>query len=168
MQFLGVASRPKLLDRVRLAIRSRHYSRRSEQAYVHWIRHFIVFHDKRHPSKWALPKSHSTCRGWRPSGASARQPRIRRSAPCSFSTSRLHIDVGPIDHVPRAKMPVRLPVVLSREEVGRLLGRLPETTWLLVALLYGAGLRLQECLELRVKDLDFDQHQIVRSPFDKL
>jgi integrase len=73
----------------------------------------------------------------------------------------LHVDVGAIEHVPRARTPVRVPVVLSREEVARVMTRLTGTSWIIVALLYGAGLRLVECLELRVKDIDFDRHQIV-------
>jgi hypothetical protein len=73
----------------------------------------------------------------------------------------LRIDVGAIEDVPRGKMPHRLPVVLSVEEVGRFIQQVRGTMWIVVALLYGAGLRLQECLELRVKDIDFDQHQIV-------
>ena len=73
----------------------------------------------------------------------------------------LRIEIGAIEQVPRAKMPHRVPVVLSLEEVGNILTRLQGTMWLIGALLYGTGLRLQECLELRVKDLDFDQHQIV-------
>jgi integron integrase len=73
----------------------------------------------------------------------------------------LHIEVEGIEHVPRAKMPTRVPVVLSREEVAALVKHLEGTMWIVGALLYGTGLRLQECLDLRVKDIDFDQHQIV-------
>ena len=73
----------------------------------------------------------------------------------------LGVDIGPIEHVPRARMPDKLPVVLSREEVGQLITHVDGTMWLIVALLYGAGLRLEECLDLRVKDLDFDRNQIV-------
>jgi integron integrase len=73
----------------------------------------------------------------------------------------LRIEIGAIEQLPRAKMPHRVPVVLSIEEVGNILTHLQGTMWIIGALLYGAGLRLQECLELRVKDLDFDQHQIV-------
>jgi integron integrase len=72
-----------------------------------------------------------------------------------------HIEVGGIEDVPRGKMPHRLPVVLSVEEAVKVIRQLDGTMWIAVALLYGAGLRLQECLELRVKDIDFDQHQIV-------
>lgn len=73
----------------------------------------------------------------------------------------LGFDIGPIEHVPRARMPDKLPVVLSREEFGQLLEQVDGTMWLIVALLYGTGVRLEECLELRVKDLGFDRNQIV-------
>ena len=73
----------------------------------------------------------------------------------------LCIDVHAIEQVPRAKMPHCVPVVLTLEEVGRILKEVQGTMWIVVALLYGGGLRLQECLELRVKGFDFDQHQIV-------
>jgi integron integrase len=73
----------------------------------------------------------------------------------------LHIEIGPIENVPRARMPVRVPVVLSRDEIARMMKHLDGVTWIMVALLYGAGLRLQECLELRVKDIDLERRQIV-------
>ena len=73
----------------------------------------------------------------------------------------LGVDVGAIEHVPRARMPIRVPVVLSREEVRRVIEKLTGTMWIIVVLLYGAGLRIQDCVELRVKDVDFDRHQIV-------
>jgi integrase len=109
---------PKLLDRVRDAIRTRHYSRRTEEAYATWIRRFIY-------------------------------------------RDVLHLEIGPIEHVPRARTPERVPIVLSTDEVRAVITHVSGSSWLIVALLYGAGLRLQECLELRVKDLDFDRHQIV-------
>ncbi len=73
----------------------------------------------------------------------------------------LGLDLGPIEHTPRARMPDKLPVVLSREEISRLMQHVEGVMWIIVALLYGAGLRLMECLELRVKDLDVDRGQIV-------
>ena len=73
----------------------------------------------------------------------------------------LHIEIGPVEHVPRARTPVRVPVVLSREEVARIMKRLDGVMWIIVVLLYGAGLRLHECLELRVKDIDLERRQIV-------
>lgn len=73
----------------------------------------------------------------------------------------LRVSIGAIEHVPRARTPVRVPVVLSRDEVARILKQLDGSLWIIIALLYGAGLRLQECLELRVKDIDLDRRQIV-------
>lgn len=79
----------------------------------------------------------------------------------------LGLDLGPIEHTPRARMPDKLPVVLSREEIGQLMKHVEGVIWLIVALLYGAGLRLEECLELRVKDLDFDRGQIIETGFGR-
>jgi site-specific recombinase XerD len=157
-----MAASPKLLDRVREAIRTRHYSRRTEEAYVHWIRRFIVFHKLRHPSTmgaddiaafltWLAVRQH----------VSASTQNQALSALLFLYRRVLHMDVGAIEHVPRARTPERVPVVLSRDEVRQVMRGLSGTPWLVVALLYGAGLRLQECLELRVKDIDVDRHQIV-------
>jgi site-specific recombinase XerD len=152
----------KLLDRVRLAIRSRHYSRRTEQAYVYWIRQYIVFHGKKHPSAMGVPdmaKYLTWLATERHVSSSTQNPAF--SALLFLYKHVLRIDVGGIENVPRGKMPHRLPVVLSVEEAVKVIRQLDGTMWIAVALLYGAGLRLQECLELRVKDLDFDQRQIV-------
>ena len=73
----------------------------------------------------------------------------------------LHAEVGPIQQVPRARLPGRLPIVFSRQEVGQILAHVASTIWIVVVLLYGAGLRLKKCLELRVKDIDFDRNQII-------
>jgi integrase len=112
--------------------------------------------------RWELRRSLRSCRVWRAVSVSAHPRRIRHSALYCFSTIMvLRIDVGAIEEVPRAKSSHRVPVVLSREEVGKIFKNIQGTMWMVVALLYGAGLRLQECLELRVKDLDFDRHEIV-------
>jgi integron integrase len=155
------ASPPKLLDRVRTAVRVRHYSRRTEQAYVDWIRRYILFHKKRHPSTMGTAEI-SAFLAWL-----AVQRRVSAStqnqalSALLFLYKVLGLDLGPIEHVPRARMPDKLPVVLSREELGQLMKHVDGTMWLIVALLYGTGVRLEECLELRVKDLDFDRNQIV-------
>jgi len=152
---------PKLLDRVRVAIRTRHYSRRTEQAYVDWIRRFIVFHKKTHPSEMGGPEI-LTFLSWLAveKQVSATTQNQALSALLFLYRHVLGMEIGAVD-VPRAYTPSRVPVVLSREEVGRVLTQLRGTAWLMVALLYGAGLRLQECLELRVKDIDFDRREIV-------
>ena len=158
----GVPPAPKLLDRVRDAIRTRHYSRRTEDAYVHRIRRYIVFHKKIHPSRLGAPEI-SAFLTWlaveqRLSASSQNQA---FSALLFLYRDVLQMEVGAVAQAPRARMPTRLPVVLSREEVRRVLQRLPGVMWIVGALLYGAGLRLQECLELRVKDVDFDLNQVL-------
>jgi integron integrase len=153
---------PKLLDRVRNAIRTRHYSRRTEVAYVNWIRRFIGFHGKAHPATlgapaiaefltWLATKQH----------VSASTQSQALAALVFLYEQVLQIPVGHIEAIVRAKQPLRLPVVLSREEVAAVLAYLRGPMWVIAMLLYGSGLRLQECLELRVKDIDFDRHQIV-------
>jgi integron integrase len=162
VSFPEAGSRPKLLDQVRHAIRLRHYSRRTENTYIHWIRRFIVFHRKKHPSTMGAPEI-AAFLSWLATGqrVSSSTQNQALSALLFLYRHVLRIDVGAIEQVQRAKMPHRVPVVLSREEVGKTLQHVRGTMWIIVAPLYGAGLRLQECLELRVKDIDFDRHQIV-------
>jgi integrase len=156
-----VSAPPRLLDRVRAEIRARHYSRRTEEAYVHWIRRFILFHDKRHPADMggdaiaAFLSSLAT----RLSVAASTQNQAL-SALTFLYREVLGQDPGEIAHVPRARSPVRVPVVLGGDEVRRVLTEMSGTPALVASLLYGAGFRLQECLELRVKDVDFDRHEI--------
>jgi integron integrase len=140
----------------------RHYSRRTEGTYVHWIRRFIVFHQKRHPHTMGAPEI-TAFLSWLATSqqVSASTQNQALSALLFLYRHVLHIDLGPIEPAVRAKVPHRIPVVLSSDEVSRILSRLTGVAWLVVGLLYGAGLRLQECLELRVKDLDFDRHEIV-------
>ena len=160
--FPEAGSRPKLLDRVRHAIRSRHYSRRTEEAYVTWIRRYILFHDKKHPSTMGAPEI-ATFLSWLASARRVTSSTQNQALSAVLFLYRhvLGIEIQAIAQVPRAKMPHRVPVILSLEELGQILTHVHGTVWIVVALLYGAGLRLQECLELRVKDIDFDQHQIV-------
>jgi integron integrase len=153
---------PRLLDRVRLAVRVRHYSPRTEEAYVTWIRRYILFHGKRHPS--ALGPAHiaaflsSLATTGRVSASTQNQA---LSALTFLYRVILGIELGDLPTVVRARQPQRLPVVLDRAEVRLVLDRLRGAAWLVAALLYGAGLRLNECLELRVKDLDFARDQII-------
>ena len=153
---------PKLLDRVRDAVRIRHYSRRTEEAYVHWIRRYIVFHGKAHPSTlgaeaisafltWLAVQQH----------VSASTQNQALSALLFMYRHVLEMDVGKIEQVARARVPTRVPLVLSRDEVAAVMKHLTGRVWVIVVLLYGAGLRIAECLELRVKDIDFDRHQVV-------
>jgi integron integrase len=153
---------PKLLDRVRDAIRARHYSRRTEEAYVVWIRRYIVFHGKVHPSVLgadAIAAFLTWLAVARRVSASTQNQAL--SALLFLYREVQRIDLGPIEHVPRAKTGDRVPVVLSAAVVRAVMAHLTGAPWLVVGLLYGAGLRLQECLELRVKDIDFDRGEIV-------
>ncbi len=154
-------NKPKLLDQVREALRVRHYSLRTEQAYVYWIREFILFHNKQHPASL----------GEDAVSAFLSHLATNRNVAASTQNQALsallflyeHVLGRPLDllkNIVRAKRPERLPVVFTREEVRRILARLDGVEFLMASLLYGAGLRLLECLRLRVKDIDFGYNQI--------
>lgn len=150
------------MDRVRQAIRVRHYSRRTEEAYAGWIRRFLAYHRMRHPSE--LDATHvSEFLSWLATRGhvSASTQNQALSAVLFLYRSVLSIELGTVEGIVRATTPRRLPVVLSRAEVAAILGRLDGAVWLVVALLYGAGLRLQEALELRVKDVDFERGRLI-------
>lgn len=152
---------PKLLDRVRDAIRFKHYSLRTEQAYADWIRRFILFHKKRHPSEMAeaeVTKFLTHLASHENVAASTQNQAL--SALLFLYKEVLKQEIGWLDHVERARKPIRLPVVLSRDEVRSILGRMSGRTRLMACLLYGSGLRLMECVRLRVKDIDFAYAQI--------
>jgi len=152
---------PRLLEQVRAEIRARHYSRRTEDAYVHWIRRFIVFHGRRHPRELRAPEI-SAFLTWlaveRHVAASTQNQAL--SGVLFLYREVLRHDVGVVELLPRARMPSKVPVVLSRSEVRQVLDRLTGVPRIVAMLLYGAGFRLQECLELRVKDLDFERREI--------
>ena len=152
----------KLLDRVRDAIRVKHYSIRTEQAYVNWVRRFILFHDKRHPKDMGADEieEYLTYLAVDRNVAASTQNQAL-SALLFLCQNVLKKDLDrPVDAV-RAKKPKRLPTVLTREEAQQVLAAMSGTPQLIAKLLYGAGLRLIECLSLRVKDVDFGQQQII-------
>ncbi len=152
---------PRLLDQVRIAIRTRHYSRRTEDAYVHWIRRYILFHGKRHPAEMGATHvaAFLTDLAVRCDVAASTQTQAL-SAVLFLYRAVLHADIGDVVDVPRARTVHHVPVVLSVADVRRVLAELSGMPRLVASLLYGAGLRLQECLALRVKDLDFDRREI--------
>jgi integron integrase len=153
-------SPPKLLDQVRQAIRLRHYSRRTEAAYVAWIRRFIVFHRKRHPRELGEPEVTAFVSSLAARGVSASTQNQALNAILFLYSAVLHQQLERMNEIVRAQRPARLPVVLSREEVSALLSQLRGSVWLMASLMYGAGLRLLECVELRVKDLNFDRTEL--------
>jgi integron integrase len=158
------APKPKLLDQVRSILRVNHYSLRTEESYLHWIRRFILFHGKRHPTDLGEADidaflSHLAVEG----NVSASTQNQALNAVVFLYKHVLKIGLGDFSQFARAKRPRRLPVVLTQDEVAQLLDALDPPYWLMGALLYGSGLRLMECLRLRVKDIDFGYlHIIVR------
>ncbi|MGE3151487.1 MAG: integron integrase [Nitrospiraceae bacterium] len=151
-----------VVDQVRQAIRRRHYSHKTEEAYVGWIKRFLVFHQQRHPIEIAeqeIGQYLSTLATHSRVSASTQNQAL--NAVLFLYHEVLGKKIGYVNGVVRAKRPHRLPVVLTREEVKELLRQLDGTAWLMATLLYGAGLRLMECCRLRVKDLDFTRNQIV-------
>lgn len=158
----GATAEPKLLDRVRHACRLRHYSPRTEEAYAAWIKRYILFHRLRHPQEMAAAEinqflSHLAVD--RRVTASTQNQAF--NALLFLYQTVLQVDPGRIEGVVRAQRPKRLPVVLSRGEVLRVLHQLQDPYRLIAILQYGAGLRLLECLSLRVKDLDGGNNVIV-------
>ena len=155
-------SRPRLLDQVRNAIRRKHYSLRTEESYVHWIKRFIYFHGKRHPKDLGEPDVTAFLNHLaRDRGVAASTQNQALSALLFLYKEVLATQLTWLDGLDRAKRPARVPSVLTAAEVGRLLSRLDGTKWLMASLLYGAGLRLRECLKLRVKDVEFSYRQIL-------
>ncbi|MER3447456.1 MAG: integron integrase, partial [Candidatus Dadabacteria bacterium] len=152
----------KLLDQVRDAIRLKHYSNRTSKSYVHWIRRYILFHNKRHPKDMGAPEIEAflTHLAVKENVAASTQNQAL-SALLFLYREVLKQDVALVTNSVRAQKPRRLPTVLSKEEVQKVISLMRGTHQLMAKLLYGSGLRLMECVQLRVKDIDFGQHQIV-------
>jgi integron integrase len=156
------AKPPRLLDQVRDALRRRHYRYRTEQSYIHWIKRLIFISDKRHPKDMGAPEVTAFLSHLARDRDVAAATQNQALAALLFLYKEVLGQALPwLDQVERAKRPARLPTVLSVPEVQRLLGEMQGTKWLMASLLYGAGLRLRECLKLRVKNIDFDYRQIL-------
>ncbi len=152
----------KLLDQVRNRIRVKHYSIRTEEAYVSWIKRFILFHDKRHPKEMGSKEIEAFLTNLAVRGKVASSTQNQAFNAILFLYNQvLKLDVfDKIDAI-RAKPPERLPVVLSEQEAIGVIDAISGVQQLMVKILYGAGLRGIECVRLRVKDLDFDRNEIV-------
>ena len=155
------APKPRLLEQVRNCCRLRHMALKTEYTYIGWIRRFILFHGKRHPLEMGEKEvteflTHLAVAGH----VAASTQNQALSALLFLYRTVLQREFGWLDNVVRAKKPKRLPVVFSPEEAMGVLGQLQGVRWLMGMLLYGAGLRLEECLRLRVKDLDVERLQI--------
>ncbi len=153
---------PRLLDRVRIQIRTRHYSRRTEKAYVGWIRRFILFHGRKHPATMGEAEVSQFL------SALATQAKVSASTQNQALAALLFLyrdvlgqGLEWLDGLVRARRPARIPIVLTREEVGAVLRPLRGVEWLMASLLYGSGLRLLECCRLRMKDVDLERRELV-------
>jgi site-specific recombinase XerD len=154
--------KPKLLDLVRNTIRLKHYSISTERAYNDWVKRFILFHHKRHPASMGGPEIRAFLSYLAVEGKVAASTQTQALSALVFLYREvLHRNVDSLGKVERAKKPERLPVVFSRAEVRAVLAHLDGQHWMMASLLYGAGLRLMECVRLRVKDVDFTYRQIL-------
>lgn len=152
---------PRLLDQVRDRMRRLHMAARSEQAYVGWIRRFILANGKRHPRDLGAADIERFLTGLAVRGrVSASTQNQALSALLFLYKQVLGVELPWLDGMERAKRPQRVPTVLTRAETSALLGELRGVSWLMGSLLYGTGMRLMECVRLRVKDMDFERHEI--------
>ena len=152
----------QLLDQVHATLRRRHYSPRTETSYLHWIRRYILFHHKRHPADMATPEIEAFLTALAvDQHVSAATQNQALSALLFLYRNVLNLELELPTGSVRAQRSKRLPTVLTRDEVHAVLGCLTGTHQLMAKLLYGSGLRLMECLRLRVKDLDFAQRRVI-------
>ena len=152
----------KLLDQIRDAIRLKHYSYSTEKTYVHWARRYILFHNKRHPAEMGAVEIETFLTHLaKEDNVSASTQNQALNALLFLYRSVLKIDLAIPIHALRAKRSELLPTVLSKEETAQVLSGVQGLHQLMAKLLYGSGLRLMECLRLRVKDIDFEQFQII-------
>lgn len=162
MQDTSIIEQPKLLNQVRGKIRLKHYSIRTEQAYVDWIRRFVLHFDKRHPKDMGANEVEAFLTYLAVQGnVSASTQNQAKSALLFLYREVLGNELPWLDNVENAKRPQRLPVVLTKQEVQQLLAHLEGTNHLVVSLLYGTGMRILEALRLRVKDVDFARKEIL-------
>ncbi len=160
---------PKLLDQVRAKIRLKHYSIRTEQAYTDWIKRFILHFGKQHPRDLGASEVEQFLTYLAVNGRVAASTQNQAKSALLFLYKEvLAVELPWLDNVEQAKAPKRLPVVLNREEIQAILSRLTGTHWLIASLLYGTGMRIMECLRLRVQDVDFKRRELLirDSPFN--
>jgi integron integrase len=153
--------RPRLFDEVRRRLRLKHYSLATERAYLQWMRRFILANGKRHPREMGgadVERFLSALATERNVAASTQNQAL--SALLFLYREVLGVDLPWMENVVRAKRPRRVPTVLSQDEARRLLVAMDGRPWLLASLLYGTGMRLMECLRLRVKDIDFGRSEV--------
>ena len=154
--------KPKLLTQVRNFIRTLHYSLRTEEAYIYWIQRYILFHNKRHPEEmgeFEIGQFLTHLAVEKNVAASTQNQAL--CAIVFLYKNVLRIELGKFQEIQWAKKPKKLPVVFTQSEVQKVIGQLRGIHWLMAMILYGSGLRLNECVRLRVKDIDFGYKQIM-------
>lgn len=159
---IPAVEKPRLLDQVRNVIRCKHYSIRTEHSYLDWIKRYILFHKKQHPQD--LDEKHISAFLTHLAVAKKVASSTQNQALCALVflyRDVLKKELGEFEDLVRAKKPEKLPVVFTQEEVKQVLLQMNGVNWLMGQLLYGAGLRVMECVRLRVKDIDFGYNQIV-------
>jgi integron integrase len=155
-------SPPRLLDQVRARLRAKHYSLRTEDSYLHWIRRFILFHGKKHPGSMGGVHVDAFLSNLATVGRVAASTQNQALSALLFLYREvLQVELPWMSEVVRAKRPKHMPVVLTENEVRSLLAHLEGTRWLVASLLYSSGARLLEGLRLRVKDVDFERLEIL-------
>jgi len=153
---------PKLLDQVRNQMQLKHLSRRTQDAYIHWIKRFILYNEKRHPSELGETEIESFLTYLAvDEDVAASTQNVAFNAILFLYGEILHKELGNIAQVVRARRPKRMPEVFTRKEAKLVIAHLKGDYWLIGNLLYGSGLRLLECLRIRVKDIDFAQNRII-------
>lgn len=153
--------RPRLLDEVRSRIRVKHYSLRTEKVYIAWIRRFILANGKRHPRELGQVEVEAFLTRLAVDGQVSASTQNQALAALLFLYREvLAMELPWLDGIVRAKRPQRVPTVLSKEEVAAVLAHLDGRMWLVASLLYGTGMRVLECMRLRVKDVDFSRNEV--------
>jgi integron integrase len=157
----GHVTKPRLLEEVRQSLRLRHYSYRTEEQYLGWVRRFILFHRKRHPREMGAAEVEAFLNDLAVRGQVAAATQNQALAALIYLYRHvLNQELPWLNEIVRARRPRRVPLVLSRAETQAVLAQLPGVYWLIGTLLYGGGLRLMECLRLRVQDIDFGYSRI--------
>jgi site-specific recombinase XerD len=159
-----VKQKPKLLDQVRHVLRTKHYKRKTEKAYVQWIKRFILFHNKRHPKEMGEEQINQFLSYLAVNENVSAS--TQNQALCAIVFLYKHVikeEVGDLGDVIWAKKPQKLPEVFTQEEAQDVIANLEGVYWIIGVIMYGSGMRLIECLHLRVKDIDFSSRKITVS-----
>ena len=151
----------KLLEQVRQRLRTKHYSIRTEESYIHWIRKYILYHNKKHPAEMGANEINEFLSSLAIKKNVAASTQNQALCAIVFLYKEiLKVEIGDLKEIIWAKKPKRVPVVFTHEEIKKIFQHMTGTKWIIANLLYGSGLRILECLRLRIQDIDFGYKQI--------